>query len=77
MGRLCSLLQYRTGFQLADDIIQLNRWLIMAKHNSATPALRRLQQHRFSLDEAVVLYFASRLLGCAALATCPDCLNAT
>ena len=75
MGRLCSLLQHRTGVQLADDIKQLNPWLIMAKHDSATPALRRLQQHRFSLDEAVVLYFASRLLGCAALATCPGLLE--
>ena len=57
MGRLCLLLQHRTGFQLADDIKQLNPWLIMAKHHSTTPAPRRLQQHRFSLDEAVVLYF--------------------
>ena len=75
MGRLCLLLQHRTGFQLADDIKQLNPWLIMAKHHSTTPAPRRLQQHRFSLDEAVVLYFASRLLGCAALATCPGLLE--
>ena len=36
MGRLCSLLQYRTGVQLADDIKQLNPWLIMAKHHSTT-----------------------------------------
>ena len=75
MGRLCSLLQHRTGVQLAHDIKQLNPWLIMAKHDSTTPALRRLQQHRFSLDEAVVLYYASRLLGCAALATCPGLLE--
>ena len=75
MGILCSILQHRTGDQLADDIKQLNPWLIMAKHPSTTPALRRLQQHRFSLDEAVVLYFASRLLGCTALATCPGLLE--
>ena len=75
MGRLCSLLQHRTGVQLAHDIKQLNLWLIMAKHDSSTPALRRLQQHRFSLDEAVVLYYASRLLGSAALATCPGLLE--
>lgn len=75
MGRLCSLLQHRIGGQLAHDIKQLDPWLIMAKHDSTTPALRRLQQHRISLDEAVVLYYASRLLGCAALATCPGLLE--
>ena len=75
MGRLCSLLQHRTGVQLAHDIKQLNSWLIMAKHDSSTSVLRRLQQHRFSLAEAVVLYYASRLLGCAALATCPGLLE--
>lgn len=75
MGRLCSLLQHHIGGQLAHDIKQLNPWLIMAKHGSTTPKLRRLQQHRVSLAEAVALYYASRLLGCAALATYPGLLE--
>lgn len=75
LGRLCSLLQHRIGFQLAHDIKELNPWLIMTKHGSTTPAHRRLQQHRIGLDEAVALYYASRLLGCAALATCPGLLE--
>lgn len=75
MGWLCSLLQHRLGGQLAHDIKQLNPWLIMAKHGSTTPMLRGLRQHRFSLDEAIALYYASRLLGCEALATCPGLLE--
>ena len=75
MGRLCSLLRHHTGVQLAHDIEQLNSWLIMAKHDSSTPAARRLRQHRFSLEEAIVLYYTSRLLGSAALATCPGLLE--
>lgn len=75
LGKLCSLLQPHIGIQLSHDIKQLNPWLIMAKHDSTTPALRRLQQHRINLDEAIALYYASRMLGCAALATCPGLLE--
>ena len=75
MGRLCSLLQHHLGGQSAQDIKQLNRWLVMAKHGSTTPEQRRLQQHRVSLDEAVAIYYASRLLGCAVLSTFPGLLE--
>lgn len=75
MGRVCSLLQHHIGGELARDIQQLDPWLIMAKHDSTTPVLRRLQQHRISLEEAVVIYYASRLLGAAALSIWPGLLE--
>lgn len=75
MGRLCSLLQLNLGDQLSRDIKQLDPWLIMAKHGSTTPAPRRMQQHRVGLDEAVALYYASRLLGSAALSAFPELLE--
>ena len=51
------------GKEVCADIMELNRWLVMAKHISQTPLDRQQKEHRIDLDEATGLYYASRLLG--------------
>ena len=70
MGSLCGMLSSHLGGEVCSDIMELNRWLIMAKHISQTPLDRQQKEHRIDLDEATGLYYASRLLGAVVLSSC-------
>ena len=67
MGYLANALKPVLGDDLYDAVMELNRWLRVAKHINETPIDRRLRANRIELHEATGLYYASRLVGSQAL----------